>query len=695
MTSIPIPAARRTLASLALSVTALLASAQEAKAGYGTVTYVAKTTNSITVRASGPSTWRIRYATGASRYRICFKKTWTWGSACSANTRFSNSNPYAITGLTAGTNYKIKVYAWTERYSWGKWRNRKYRLVGTTTIRTLDTTPTGSLHYDGWQPGSFGFGTLTGHVNWSDPANFDLIQIGYKKRGTFHNLSGTLKVRGRPLTNWGTACDEERGWSSFNPTNLKSNYGLACALQCSKYRIGAYAFRIGSNEGIKIDIITVRSGGNCASNKSALGVVGQDHSNLVQAWAEKLRAHYKTTRVGTLRAALVRDYPAFAKRLPVIEADNDLGQSEYELLSFIVEHEEELLQSFEKQLAPLGLSLEQQIPASLRASIEDDVDSPPTRALPRFAQNVHQSGSSALPLGQTRGLLQSWYAGSTLTNTTITELGWRATQGAIAPATTHRLEVVLGNTSLPAKQLSRDFARNLQAARTTTFFPSGRVSLPALVGSSDPNRAMVWIKGQRPFVFAGPNLLVQTRTETSQIGMSLRGRAVQAVESTSTGAMMHRYGWSCAGSLDIDYTPGAATLTASAVAPGYPVLFMLGFDNTKFAGVVPLPMALDAFGMAECQLLVDPILQVSTVAGRGGVARLQVPIDASIRDLELHGQALHVQPQRSSVGFATTGAVQLVLGASLCNEVASNAPRASQADRGPYQANRGVVLLVR
>lgn len=168
MISRPSPRAKRALASLSLTLAAACFAAPEAQAGYGSVSYVGKTTNTITVRASGPSTWRIRYASGATRYRVCFKRTLTWGSACSANTRFTNSNPYQITGLTPDTKYKIKVYAFTERFSFGRWRNKKYRLVGSTTIRTLALAPTGSVHYDGWTDGSFGFGTLQGHVNWSE-----------------------------------------------------------------------------------------------------------------------------------------------------------------------------------------------------------------------------------------------------------------------------------------------------------------------------------------------------------------------------------------------------------------------------------------------------------------------------------------------------------------------------------------------
>lgn len=480
---------------------------------------------------------------------------------------------------------------------------------------------------------------------------------------------------------------------SSNPTTLKTNFAFPCALSCARYRIGAYAFRKNSNEGIKIDIIGARAGGDCSKNKSATIVIVKDHANIVHKWAERVRAYYRKTSFGSLRRALAHKSPSFAKRLPEIEADMDFEGSEYELLSYVAQYEAEVMADLQKELAPLDLRLEDQVPQSLRASIEDDVDSQPTQALPRFATGVHQNASSQLPLGQTRGLMQSIYAGHNVRTRTIREIAWRATQSAVAPAMTHRLEVVLANTRLRASQLSRDFARNLQGAQASTFFAASSVNMPALSGSSDPNRAMVWLKGQRPFVFAGPNLLVQTRTESSSALQSLRGRAVQAVDGGDTGAILHRYGWSCAGSLDIRYGRGGAQLSASGVAPGLPVLFMLGFDNTSFAGVVPLPMALDAFGMGDCQLLVDPVLQVSIVANRSGVAELRVPIHTSLRELELHGQALHVLPQKRS--FATTGAVQLVLGASLCNEISSNAPRARLADRGPAASNRGVVMLYR
>ncbi len=665
--------------------------------GYGSVWHVSRTTTTIRVGWSHPGWPKLRYATGASnRYRVCYKRNLAWGSACSHNSRYTNSDPYTITGLTPDTKYKIKVYAWTEKFSWGKWRNKKYRLVGTVRIRTAAPVPHGDLFFDGWADQGFGFGTLAGHVDWSAPAQYDLIQVGYKFRGSLARLNNTLSVRGRPSSRW-TVSDENRGWVSFNPASTSTNYGFAWVLNCRNYKIAAYAFKIGSSVGTKIDDISGRAGGSCRSRKSVGQSVNDDHSNIMQAWAQKLVAAFGHNRKGSVRAALAKRFPQFARKLSTLIEDNEIGADDYELLEYFVEHEPALFEAWQAHLAPIGLTLLGQVPHTLRSSIEDELETKNESTMPRFATGQKTNVASALPFGQSRGLLQSWYAGATMQKRLITAIGWRAVPGAIAGPTKHRIEIIVANTQRHGSQLSRKFASNLPS-NAVKFMPMTTISMPALIGPANPNKAMLWIKGRRPFVFAGPNLIVQTRTETSRTFQSIRGRQTQAIQADTNQSVTTKSGWSCAGELEFAHRvtrQGASTtLTASHVAPGRPVIFMLGFDHTKLAGILPLPMSLDAFGMESCQLAVDPILQITTLANRNGQAVLRLRLGTPVPDLELHAQAMHFARVTAS-GLATTNAAHLLLGSGHCNELYNLTRDGGVAEFGPFRTNRGSVLLVR
>jgi len=173
------------------------------------------------------------------------------------------------------------------------------------------------------------------------------------------------------------------------------------------------------------------------------------------------------------------------------------------------------------------------------------------RTIPNSFQGVLAPGANLLPLSRTRGFIQTWYHGSNMKIFPVLELGVRVDSGSNAAALTHTLEVTLASTTKTFSTLDPTFANNL--TNPTLFVAKRVINFPAVTNPTDPNAPSLWIKGDKPFVFTGPHLIVQFDIQTS----------------TSYGAMPGTYyadAYSM-GSAAIDTNKGASCGAATSRAP--------------------------------------------------------------------------------------------------------------------------------
>lgn len=316
-----------------------------------------------------------------------------------------------------------------------------------------------------------------------------------------------------------------------------------------------------------------------------------------------------------------------------------------------------------------------------------------TPSLPRCFAGWDAPEDNWLPLGRTRGFLQTWYHGSNLAMSKIAEIGWRLDARAIAPATTHVLEITLANTKKAFSDLSTTFANNLGAA-PVVFVKLRSMVFPALTGRQGPNTPSLWIKGDQPFVFTGPNLVVQVdirsdhrfgyisnyKTDSYFFEQPIHGTTGKGCARASLAASVESGRW----------TVDMRDLPAQGVG-----IFLIGFDHLFATGGVPLPLDLTAFGMKGCSLNIDTTLVRARVADGKGTARFQLPIPRLPIPLTVHAQGVELVTSNSA-GLATTNAVHSVLSKEYLSTYLFNWQRDGPvAEFGPYSNNVGQVLLVR
>ncbi len=308
-----------------------------------------------------------------------------------------------------------------------------------------------------------------------------------------------------------------------------------------------------------------------------------------------------------------------------------------------------------------------------------------TATVPEVFAGVLAGSGSYFPFARTRGRIQTWYAGLWVPRgiKTIREVGWRQDRWTKTGATTHRVEIVLDNNKLSFAQLGAVFAKNLSAP--VTFFSLKTVSLPALNPPLDPGRPAAWIKGDRPFVYTGPNLLVQVtiRTKTTYATVPGLGFDAYFMGRQPFHFSSHQ---SCGGALKGSDAGPYWVLDLTGAPPKSAVLFLVG--------VRPLPLDLGGLFGVGCHAVVEPVLAVGLQADATGAARLQIPYAPAPLGLAALAQVLH--PARTSSGFATTNAAHAILsGQGVSTHLYNWSRDGSIADTGPFATNRGTVLLVR
>ena len=292
----------------------------------------------------------------------------------------------------------------------------------------------------------------------------------------------------------------------------------------------------------------------------------------------------------------------------------------------------------------------------------------------------------AAPLGRSRLFFQHWHRGDQLGGRILVrEIGWRQSDRSTSlPAVTHTMEVVLSNTTA-GFQLSKTFAQNL--GTSTTFLKMKSVSFPRKTAApKDPNVPTLWIKGDAPFIYRGPNFIYQVDLQTSPSWGS-SGYNVDGYSTSSTP--IHRQGQaSCGGSLTATYAAGNYTLTMRGAPASTQALMCISGNLTL--------VDLGAFFGTGCKWSVDPLLWVVVPVNASGTATLSLPWTVSTSDtLVLHAQGLHVKSS-SPRGLVPTNVAHSALGPAGLNMYVYNWTRGGPvAQYGPYGTNRGPIILLR
>ncbi len=309
--------------SLLSLLAALTLFSPSARAGFGSVWTPAKTDTSLTLNWSNlPS--HLRYASGAPRYRVCYKVANTWVGACNGGAVVTSATkPLVIGGLTPCTSYKIKVFAYTERSILWSWGLKKYRLVGTLTV-TTDCNSAGSLKVT-----DVGYTTIHGAAELSQPALYDLVRVSYRRKffydlyshlGQFVDYHTVAVDRTAPPLAWGSS-DCDRGWVDFSSPLHSNAFELNDVCCNTRYVVDLIVFLPGQSIGTFLDRSVVATKGTLW-NWQCMGLiqmstlqqtVGEDfahnHADLLSTYAGALESYYCTStapgQCGSVQASIL------------------------------------------------------------------------------------------------------------------------------------------------------------------------------------------------------------------------------------------------------------------------------------------------------------------------------------------------------------------------------------------------------
>lgn len=335
-------------------------------------------------------------------------------------------------------------------------------------------------------------------------------------------------------------------------------------------------------------------------------------------------------------------------------------------------------------IVPVLLSLTTVAPAQTTAH---------ERALPKAATGAWGNGNGIYdPVAHGTRINQLWFRGDNLPIPFVvrevgTRLGRQVTASAAAK---FNFEVVFDNSSVTWATMNPDPTKNLGANATTLF--SGTLDLKMTPPSTNPNTADTWIKATRPFVYAGPSLLVQLKWTPGALNGIRRNNGFNTNNATGTNHLSA--GKSCGGTLTASQsTSGMYSLSVTSAQPNALCVFMLGVENVA-VGNIAFPVDLSPAGLTGCELGIDPLILLPTVSNASGTASLSFPFTVKTSDADVWSlQGLHASTANRA-GLATTGVVTSVMGKI-------GLVRALRVDKrgtsGPttWNATNGPIVMVR
>jgi hypothetical protein len=288
------------------------------------------------------------------------------------------------------------------------------------------------------------------------------------------------------------------------------------------------------------------------------------------------------------------------------------------------------------------------------------------RAAPAdYADAYAYSSGTGTVFGGTKGRMMGLYVAPLPSAGPIFEFGFRGAPSTSATqAFTLDVELTVESTSLTPAQLDKTFANNVGANRTV-ILPRQVINLPARSANASPHE-FVWFKPAQPFIFTGPNLLVDfKRFDSSWSSRTFRND--RTFSTTSGNAAT--WGQGC-GAATIDssssnsYLPGSTVDFELSGAPASTAaIAFIGFNAGEW-GPIPLPLALDGLGMPGCLLMVSPDLLFATGTDANGDAKVTLPIpqDNGFSKFAIVAQWMYADASANAAGLLTSDAENVRIG---------------------------------
>lgn len=316
------------------------------------------------------------------------------------------------------------------------------------------------------------------------------------------------------------------------------------------------------------------------------------------------------------------------------------------------------------------------------------------RTVPRAFAGTYAPGANLLPFARSRVFIQYWIHGGELKkNWPIVWLGWRVDRRVSNGPVRYDMEIVLASTSKGFSTLSKTFKNNLGNA-PTTFLKRKRINLPAQNAPNNPDQPALWIQGDRPFVFTGPNLVIQV---DGLNGVNSRYYTNAYVMSAASPSLHLSGAKGCDNSrLQGSFAPGSATYTLRLIGgrPNRPAVLLLGLDNRELPGGVPLPFDLGVIGAPGCKLGVAPLVSAPVVLDGSGSMTTST-VTGFARTFTLFAQ-MAVSGAQNRLGWSLSNVNVSLMGPAGLTTYLYNWTRfGPTAQYGPYPTNRGPVLLTR
>lgn len=277
---------------------------------------------------------------------------------------------------------------------------------------------------------------------------------------------------------------------------------------------------------------------------------------------------------------------------------------------------------------------------------------------PAFDRIWGGNNGTGTVFGGTKGISQNLYEGWVPAPGLVMGVGFRRTAGITDYAGfTLDFEIVLSDTTATSATLSATFANNL-GTNTTAVLPRQMINVPARDRNSPPS-AWIEFMSATPWLFQGPNLLIQTKAFATT--WTVTGHRPDRTFA-STGGEALNFGSNC-GAATISstttgsYLPGSSLSLTLAGAPAVvPSILLLGVDLTTM-GAIPLPLDLGVIGMTNCLLHVAPVVNFPATTDSAGAASMTFGIPAGTPSFPLAFEWFYVDPSapRAFAMSATNG----------------------------------------
>jgi hypothetical protein len=170
----------------------------------------------------------------------------------------------------------------------------------------------------------------------------------------------------------------------------------------------------------------------------------------------------------------------------------------------------------------------------------------------------------------------------------------------------------------------------------------------------------MWVSLAVPFVYTGPSLLMQRTWTPPSPPIGTRRHDFLSV-TVPIGSQHLPAGKSCGGTLTASYLSPNYTMRVGGATANGACVFIIAKENVQL-GAITFPLDLTPLGLTGCELGVDPLLLVTTVADATGASSVTFPFAVGTLDTAFWSvQALHVTTQ-NPIGLATTNVVNSIIG---------------------------------